>query len=327
MQCTPLLLALICRKPTIFTDWLPLSMVSTLPLPRPTGIVSRRRFLTAALCGAAGVALYSGEVERHWIEITERKVNLRGLPAAFDGMRITQISDIHMDDFTEAYFLRNTIDRINRIKPDAVLMTGDYVTSESKPTKASTLRAHDAAWHCAKILRGLECRSIYAVLGNHDVDAGAREVTDALVSNDIAVLTNACLPIERIGARIWLAGLDDPGSGHPDPEQAVPARIRNIPKEPVVLMCHAPDYADNLLTLPAGQAVDFMLSGHSHGGQIRLPLIGALVLPSLGRKYVEGNFQLGRMQLYVNRGIGTIGLPFRFDCPPEITVHTLRTSA
>jgi hypothetical protein len=70
-----------------------------------------------------------------------------------------------------------------------------------------------------------------------------------------------------------------------------------------------------------------MLSGHSHGGQIRLPLIGALVLPPLGRKYVEGTFQLGRMQLYVNRGIGTIGVPFRFDCPPEITVHTLRTSA
>jgi predicted MPP superfamily phosphohydrolase len=273
------------------------------------------------------VALYSGEVERHWVEFTERNVHLRGLPAAFDGMRIAHITDIHMDDFTEAYFLRNTMDRINRIKPDAVLMTGDYVTSESKQTKASILRAHNAAWHCAEILRSLECRSLYAVLGNHDVDAGAREVTYALVSNGIAVLRNSCLPIERAGSRIWLAGLDDPCSGHPDPEQAVPAWIRNIPNEPVVLMCHAPDYADRLLTQPAGQAVDFMLSGHSHGGQIRLPLIGALFLPSLGRKYVEGGFQLGRMQLYVNRGIGTIGVPFRFDCPPEITVHTLRTSA
>jgi predicted MPP superfamily phosphohydrolase len=81
------------------------------------------------------------------------------------------------------------------------------------------------------------------------------------------------------------------------------------------------------LTQPAGQAVDLMLSGHSHGGQIRLPLLGALVLPELARKYVKGWFQLGRLQLHVNRGIGTIGLPFRLDCPPEITSITLRAGA
>ncbi|HEX4757500.1 MAG TPA: metallophosphoesterase [Terracidiphilus sp.] len=306
-------------------DWLPLSMVST--LPRSPGIISRRRFLTAGLCGAAGLVVYSGEVERHWIEVIERNVNLRSLPSAFDGMRITQISDIHMDDFTEPYFLRDTIERVNRTKPDAVMLTGDFVTSESNPTKASTLRARDAAWHCAKLLASLECRSLYAILGNHDIDAGGQEITNALASNGITVLRNTYLPIERAGSRIWLAGIDDPGSGHPDLEQAIPARIRNVPNEPVVLLCHAPDYADQLLTHLAGQAVDLMLSGHSHGGQIRLPLIGALVLPSLGRKYVEGNFQFGRMQLYVNRGIGTIGVPFRFDCPPEITVHTLRAGA
>jgi predicted MPP superfamily phosphohydrolase len=89
-------------------------------------------------------------------------------------------------------------------------------------------------------------------------------------------------------------------------------------------MCHTPDYADDLLAHPAGQAVDLMLSGHTHGGQVRLPLIGALSLPPLGQKYVEGWFQLGGMQLYVNRGIGTVGLPFRLNCPPEITLMTLR---
>ena len=306
------------------SDWLTLNMVSALP-PSP-GLISRRRFFTAGLCGAAGIVIYSGEVERHWIEVTEHNATLRSLPAAFDGMRLAHISDIHMDDFTEAYFLRDTIERVNRIKPDAVMMTGDFVTSDSKPTKASTLRAHDSAWHCARLLASLECRALYAVLGNHDIDAGASEITNALVSNGITVLRNSYLPIERAGSRIWLAGLDDPVSGSPNPDQAVPGGIRNIPNEPVVLMCHAPDYADDLLAHPAGQAVDLMLSGHSHGGQIRLPLIGALVLPSLGRKYVEGRFQLGRMQLYVNRGIGTIGVPFRFDCPPEITVHTLRSA-
>ena len=91
-------------------------------------------------------------------------------------------------------------------------------------------------------------------------------------------------------------------------------------------MCHAPDYADDLLAHPAGMSVDLMLSGHTHGGQIRLPLVGALQLPDMGKKYVEGWFKLGRMQLYVNRGIGTVGVPFRLDCPPEISLFTLRTA-
>jgi hypothetical protein len=89
-------------------------------------------------------------------------------------------------------------------------------------------------------------------------------------------------------------------------------------------MCHAPDYADKVLQHPAGKAIDLMISGHTHGGQIRLPLVGALELPELGKKYVEGWFRLGDMRLYVNRGIGTVGLPFRLDCPPEITVMTLQ---
>jgi predicted MPP superfamily phosphohydrolase len=88
-------------------------------------------------------------------------------------------------------------------------------------------------------------------------------------------------------------------------------------------MCHEPDLADVFLPNPLFAKVDLMLSGHSHGGQIRLPFIGPLVLPPMGKKYVEGNFQVGRTQLYVNSGVGTVGLPFRFDCPPEITHITL----
>ncbi len=95
--------------------------------------------------------------------------------------------------------------------------------------------------------------------------------------------------------------------------------------DPVILMCHAPDYADHLLARPEGKAISLMLSGHTHGGQVRLPLVGALHVPPGGRRYVEGLFRLGSMQLYVNRGIGTVGVPFRFDCPPEITAITLRS--
>jgi len=272
--------------------------------------------------GAAGLALYSGEGERHWIEVTRHDVHLRGLPAAFNGMTIAQLSDIHLDEFTEPFFLRDAVNRINRLNPDAVFLTGDFVTRELFSRKYAV----GAAWQCAGILTGLECKQVYAILGNHDIQVGGTEVAAALTANRITLLRNACMPIERGGGRIWLAGLDDPVCGHPNPELAIPASIRNVPDEPVVVLCHAPDYADILLRHPAGQAADLMLSGHTHGGQVRLPLVGALELPPLGKKYVEGWFRLGGLQLYVNRGLGTVGLPFRFDCPPEITLHTLRAA-
>jgi len=284
--------------------------------------VTRRSFLKTGMFGAAGLALYSGEGERHWIEVTRHDVHLRGLPAAFNGMTIAQLSDIHLDEFTEPFFLRDAVNRINRLNPDAVFLTGDFVTRELFSRKYAV----GAAWQCAGILTGLECKQVYAILGNHDIQVGGTEVAAALTANRITLLRNACMPIERGGGRIWLAGLDDPVCGHPNPELAIPASIRNVPDEPVVVLCHAPDYADILLRHPAGQAADLMLSGHTHGGQVRLPLVGALELPPLGKKYVEGWFRLGGLQLYVNRGLGTVGLPFRFDCPPEITLHTLRAA-
>jgi len=121
---------------------------------------------------------------------------------------------------------------------------------------------------------------------------------------------------------------DDPVLGNPDLDLAIPQSIRNVPKEPVVLLVHAPDYANVLLDDPASKAVHMMLSGHTHGGQVRLPLLGALYLPGWGKRYVEGWFHLGGwwnpLRLYVNRGIGTVGVPFRLNCPPEITLFTLR---
>jgi uncharacterized protein len=284
--------------------------------------ITRRGFLTAGLCAAAGLALYSGEIERHWIEVTRRDVFVPGLPQAFDGFRIAQLSDIHMDEYTEPLFVRDAVNHINRLHPDAVFLTGDFVTKEFLPQRLST----GPAWQCAGLLSKLECPHRYAILGNHDIMVNADEVTRALTFNHIPVLRNACVPIERVGSRFWLAGVDDPVEGKPDPDAAIPPSIRNVPGEPVVLMCHAPDYADKLLTFPAGRAVAFMLSGHTHGGQVRLPLVTPLFLPTLGRKYVEGWFRFGAMQLYVNRGLGTVGFPVRFDCPPEITLHTLHSA-
>ncbi len=284
--------------------------------------MTRRRFLIAGACAGGGLALYGGEIERHWIEITHRDVFIPGLPQAFDGFRIAQLSDIHMDEYTEAFFLRDAVRHINSLNPDAVFLTGDYVTQGFLPQKASI----GAAWQCANLLNALECPHRYAVVGNHDVLIGRQDIIAALTANGITVLDNAHVPIERDGARFWLAGLDDPVEGNPDPGAAIPASIRNVPHEPIILLCHAPDYADDLIIVPEGKAVSLMLSGHTHGGQIRLPILGAMILPELGHKYVEGWYRIGSLQLYVNRGLGAIGVPFRFDCPPEIALLTLRSA-
>lgn len=284
--------------------------------------ITRRGFLTASLYGAAGLALYSSEIARHWTEVTDLDIALPGLARPFDGMRIAQISDIHLDNMTEPFYLRHVVNKINQMKPDAVFLTGDYV-SEGLTSKDYSIKA---AWQCGSILSELHCRPLYAVLGNHDVAVSEKDVTAALRGHGITVLRNASLPIERGGARFWLAGIDDPVWGNPDPELAIPQAIRNVPDEPLVVLCHAPDFADDLLASPPGKAIDLMLSGHTHGGQVRLPIVGALELPTLGKKYVEGLFRLGQMRLYVNRGIGTIGLPFRLNCPPEITLFTLRST-
>ena len=285
--------------------------------------MSRRRFLTTTLSGCAGLAFYSGEIERHWVEITHRDIHLRSLPASFDGMRIVQLSDIHLDEFTEPFLLRHAIEQINRLQPDAVLLTGDFVSCEISPRRFS----EKSAWQCAEMLRELKCPERYAILGNHDHFLSGTEVTRALRSSGIPVLVNSYLPIERNGDRIWLAGLDDTLCGRPDLNQTIPASIREIEGQPLLLMCHEPDYADHLLVHPAGKSISLMISGHTHGGQVRLPFFGALELPPGGRKYVQGLFRLGSMQLYVNRGLGTVGVPFRFACPPEITEFTLRTAA
>ena len=283
---------------------------------------TRCRFLLTGACTGAGLAIYSGEIERHWIETARSEVFLPGLPRAFDGFRIAQLSDIHLDDYTEPFLLRDAVNQINRMNPDAVFLTGDFVTHGLVPKRFEL----GTAWQCANLLNQIQCPNRYGVLGNHDVVVGSQEVTKALTANSITMLVNEYVPIERGGARFWLAGLDDPVAGRPNPEKTIPESIRNIPDEPIVLLSHAPDYADDLLKLPSGKAVSLMLAGHSHGGQIRLPWIGPLNLPEMGRKYVEGWFRLQNLQLYVNRGLGTVVVPFRFDCPPEITLLTLRSA-
>ena len=294
--------------------------MGTLTTTSPPRQLTRRGFLKAGMCGAAGLAVYAGEIERHRLETSHYDVHLRGLGAEFEGYRIVQLSDIHIDEFTEPFFVRDAVERINQLQPDAVFLTGDFVTHQLASEKFS----EGAAWQCADILQGLKCRRRYAIFGNHDIMVGEAVVGTALKDNGIAVLRNSYLPIERGGARLWLAGLDDALMGEPDAEAAVPAAIRSRRNEPVILLCHEPDYVDVVARQPAGQAVDLVLSGHTHGGQVRIPFLPPIQLPPMGRRYVEGWFKVGRMRLFVNRGLGTVGVPFRLDCPPEVTLFTLR---
>lgn len=291
----------------------------SVPALQSSSQITRRNFLVGWGVAAAGLVLYAGEIARHEIDITDRPVAIRNLPPPFHGYRIVQISDIHLDEFTEPYFLEHIVNRVNALAPDLVLLTGDFVTLGAFTFVSSTHSAH----RCAELLSGLTCPLRYAILGNHDVGVGAPLVIHALETNGIPVLVNSFVPIERSGGRIWLCGAEDPGTSHPDLNLTIPAH----PDGPVLLMAHEPDFADTVAIHPRGPLVDLMLAGHSHGGQIRLPYLGALVLPPLGRIYPEGHYRLKGMQLYVNRGIGTVGLPFRLNCPPEVTVLTLKPDA
>ncbi len=261
-----------------------------------------------------GLALYAGEISRHELSLEQHTLHLTRLPDAFRGMRIVQISDFHYADFTEGWFLRDMVHRVNRLKPDMVVLTGDFISYASFPR--SYPRRHMP--ECAAILSEIQCPLRYASLGNHDTQVGPEYVIGPLREHGIPTLVNQAVALERGGQRLWLAGLGSACYDAADPAAAIPPAAATG-KEPVIVLAHEPD----ILPQVARYNADLMLSGHTHGGQVRLPFLPAFKLPPYGKHYVEGLFRHGPTQLYVNRGIGTVGVPFRFDCPPEITVLTL----
>jgi uncharacterized protein len=276
--------------------------------------MTRRSFFKAAAVAAIGIPLYAAEISRHEISIERHTIQIRRLPDEFRGLRIVQISDFHYAEYTEPIFLREIVHEVNRLKPDVVLFTGDFVTIGL----FSEQRTKGFAYSCAEVLSRVECPLRYAVLGNHDVTFAKDAVIDALAIHKMRLLDNAFEPLERDGKRLWLAGAGDVTYGQMNLDKAVPPASR-MGSEPVILMVHEPD----VLPQVARYNVDLMLSGHTHGGQVRFPFVPAMMLPNYGRHYVEGLFRHGPTQLYVNRGIGTVGVPMRFNCPPEITEITL----
>ena len=284
---------------------------------------TRRRFLQVGAAGAAlGALAVVGDgilFEPNRPQLVAIEAPLSRLAGSWDGFRVVQLSDFHYDDYFSVQPLRKAIDIVNRLQPDLVVLTGDFVSSPwRKRVRGGAARAARAIEPCSQWLAQIRARSgILAVLGNHDVVTDPEHITAVLQSHSIPVLRNRSIPIERGGKRLWLSGVDDVLEGKPDLDLA----LRGIPPdEPVVLLAHEPDWAD----YAARYAVDLQLSGHSHGGQVRFPLIGAPYLPPLARKYPWGLRRIGPLTLYTNIGIGTVRMPVRLNCPPEITLITLR---
>jgi predicted MPP superfamily phosphohydrolase len=239
-------------------------------------------------------------------------------PEKLNGFTIALLSDFHYDPYFSVHPLRAAIGMVNALHPDLIALTGDFVTS---PTFGDPQKAALAAEPCAGLLRQMVAPGgLWAVLGNHDDATDRRYVTRTLQAANIHVLANQSESIERDGARFWLAGVHDVLSGTADLQKT----LRGIPTgEAVVLLAHEPDFADVAARFP----IDLQLSGHSHGGQVRIPLLPPLYLPPLARKYVWGTFRIGELTLYTSAGLGTIGVPVRLNCSPEITLFTLRPAA
>jgi predicted MPP superfamily phosphohydrolase len=286
--------------------------------------LTRRRFLQAAAGTAAAGALVLAEdaiiLEPNRPILTALEVPLVRLPAAFDGFTIAQLSDFHYDRLSDGP-LRAAIEVVNRLHPDVVVLTGDFVTLPMFYVEFHSAKlAASAAEPCASLLSQLRPRlGIFSILGNHDLDSDAPRITATLQAHGMPVLRNRSIPLEQGGSRIWLCGMDSVMEHRQDINQA----LRGVPsQELVILLVHEPDFADRAALHP----VDLQLSGHSHGGQVWVPGLGAPWLPRLARKYPRGLHRIGPLTLYTNMGLGTIRLPIRLNCPPEVTLFTLRAA-
>lgn len=234
------------------------------------------------------------------------EIRLKRLPKKLDGFKIIHLSDTHHSPFTTLDHIERTVKIANRLRPDMFLLTGDYVSHE---------REYIAP--VAAVLGRLKAKyGIYACLGNHDHWTDADLVTHLFRGEGINMLVNEGLRFEARGASFWLAGVDDYMVGKTD----VPAALRgSFPDEMKLLLAHNPI----IFRESARAGVDLTLSGHTHGGQIKLRDEEKRILPR--RKLTAGLHKRRNSQIYITRGIGTVVVPMRYRCPPEISLLELRS--
>ena len=273
--------------------------------------LTRRQFLgrvaAAGLLAVAASGGYAALWEPFDYELTERDIFIRGLGAGFDGFRIAQVSDVHHSRIVSIEEVRRVVELARGAKADLIALTGDYSTSRRQYIEP-----------CAEALGSLEApQGVWAVLGNHDHYNDAELTTRALERRGIQLLTNANTVIRRGGDELQLLGVDDWGWGKTDWARA----LRGVDaSRPSVLLSHEPDVFD----APQARALSLVLSGHTHGGQVCLPLVGAPARLFMRLPYLRGHYEREGAQLYVSRGTGMIGVPVRFGARPEVAVLRLR---
>lgn len=245
--------------------------------------------------------------EANSLSLERVEIRLKRLPPKLDGFKIIQLSDTHHSPFTSLEHIERAIKIANRLRPDMFLLTGDYVS-------------HDREYIApvAAALGRLKSRyGTYACLGNHDHWTDADLVTELFRGEGINVLVNQGFRFETRRGSFWIAGVDDHMVGKTD----VPASLRgSFPDEMKLLLAHNPI----IFREAARYGVDLTLSGHTHGGQIKLRDDEKRLLPQ--RKLKAGLHTRRNSQIYITRGIGTVVVPMRYQCPPEISLLELRTA-
>ncbi|HUN09932.1 MAG TPA: metallophosphoesterase [Aggregatilineales bacterium] len=280
-------------------------------------MISRRRFLKISLGTAATTAIsgltafaYAHDIEPGWVEVKPVTLTLPRLDPAFDGYRLVQISDIHMGTGMTAERLASIVELVNAQAPDVVVITGDFVTHGDINFQMPALRDGLSQ------LRAVD--TAVAILGNHDHWTDHILVRRMLAEAQVLDISNGLQTIRRGQSSLHIAGVDD----YWERQDRLDDVLALLPDEGcAILLAHEPDYAD--ISAPTGR-FDLQLSGHSHGGQVILPFIGPPILPSYSHKYPVGQYQVGSMIQYTNRGLGTVAPMVRFNCRPEITVFSLR---
>ena len=265
----------------------------------------------APLVAVSATSAYARLVEPYNYEVSETKIFIRNLPERFEGFRITQITDVHHSRIVSIGEVRRMVELAQGTKPDLIALTGDYTTSYRRYIEP-----------CAEALGALNApEGVWAVLGNHDHYTDRQLTTRALEHAHIPVLNNVNTTIRRGPDALQLSGIDDWSWAGTD----WPRALHGLdPKSPTVLLSHQPIVLD----LAESQKVSLILSGHTHGGQINLPLLGPPArFATKDLKYAHGLFRHGETQLYVSSGTGVIGLPVRFGVRPEIAVLVLSTKA
>ena len=257
--------------------------------------------LLAATVGAVtGVSAYGAAYERHRLAVTEARLRVRGLPAAFDRLRIALITDIHHSTLVPAEDVSQAVELANAQKPDLIILGGDYIT----------LRDPVFMEPVAELLEPLRAPlGVFAVLGNHDDE---RDMPAALTRRRITVLKDQRTRLDLRGEGLELAGI----RFWSDTVRTIEPVVRGA-AGPVLLLAHDP----RRLTEAAALDLPAVLSGHTHGGQIVVPGLGALAARKFPITY--GNGRKGDTEIFVSRGVGTVYVPVRINCPPEVAMVTL----